>query len=75
MRVSNKMPFIVATFNKDAGRYDDVYTTPSEAMAMRIGKSLAVLVKSGSYKNPVTHEQYDCIAIFHGDEGVLVTAD
>ncbi len=75
MRVSNKMPFIVAAYNKDAGRYDDVHTTPSEAMAMRVGKSLAALVKTDSYRDPVTHEPYDWITIFHGDEGVLVTAD
>ncbi len=73
--VSNLKPFIVTAYNKDAGRYDEVFTTPSQAMAHRVAKSLAKLVKKDAYKDPVTREPYDWITIFSGDEAELVTAD
>lgn len=68
MRVDSTNPFEVTAYNKDAGRYDTVHTTPSEAMAIKVATALAGLVKKDAYRDPVTHEPYDWITIFHGDE-------
>ena len=73
MKVDTKIPFEVTAYNKDAGRYDTVHETPSEAMALRIATALAKLVRTDSYRDPVTHEPYDWITIFHGNERRTIT--
>lgn len=67
--VDSRIPFEVAAYDKDSDVYTTMHTTPSESMALRIGKSLKKLIENGTLRrsDSKTHEPYDWVVIYHGD--------
>lgn len=73
--VCSKTPFEVTAYDKDGDVYVSMYTTPSEAMAMRIAGSLKRLIVKGGLRRKTSdgkYEPYDWITIFQGDNVVAV---